>query len=265
MNNKPGAKNAAITKPFTFFTIVLVGSIPFYALNWLRLPTPLGLPPSFLMIIVPMLAAFYLAYRGGGTGSILHLVGRLSPSKGKRVWWFVAVAVIPTLMCSMYLVSWLSGNSNVTGYGLTGAAALTAFVLYFIGAIPEELGWTAYATGPLQRRYGVFMTGLIIGFIWEIWHLIPFLQQGRDMFSWIIPHMIASIGIRVIMGYIYAGTAAALLPALFVHALFNFIPEILPGGYADYKPAIFMPIVLLAVLLIAWKAHGSNSPTAQER
>jgi membrane protease YdiL (CAAX protease family) len=40
------------------------------------------------------------------------------------------------------------------------------FASFFLGAILEEIGWTGYATGPLQERYGVFRAGLIIGAVW---------------------------------------------------------------------------------------------------
>jgi membrane protease YdiL (CAAX protease family) len=47
------------------------------------------------------------------------------------------------------------------------------FAFYAFGALFEKIGWTGYATGPLQRRYGVLGAGLIIGTVRAIWHIVP--------------------------------------------------------------------------------------------
>jgi membrane protease YdiL (CAAX protease family) len=36
----------------------------------------------------------------------------------------------------------------------------------------EEVGWTGFATPWLQRRYSAVTTGLIVGVIWGVWHLL---------------------------------------------------------------------------------------------
>jgi membrane protease YdiL (CAAX protease family) len=249
-----------VPRPYLFFAIVLIFSVPFYGLNYLDIPTPLNLPPSFMMIVVPVMAALFLSYQEKGWRGTRDLFTKLWPGAGRNVRWIaITLLTVPTLMGAMYAILWLTGQSATTQQGSTGLLAALAFAQYFLGAIPEEIGWTAYTTGPLQSRLGVVKAGLLIGSVWELWHLIPFLQIGRSWW-WIAAHVFASVGVRVIMGYVYVGTRGALLAAIIVHSLFNFVPEVLPGGYSDYQPVVFLPVVFVGAYLIS-KISASDKIT----
>jgi uncharacterized protein len=54
------------------------------------------------------------------------------------------------------------------------------FFVFFVGAIGEEVGWSGYVTDPLQNQYGAFKASIIIGFIWAIWHIIPYSQAHQS-------------------------------------------------------------------------------------
>jgi hypothetical protein len=45
--------------------------------------------------------------------------------------------------------------------------------LYFLGAIPEEFGWTMTVTSPMTKALGPIQAGMIIGGVWALWHVIP--------------------------------------------------------------------------------------------
>ncbi|NIQ72935.1 MAG: CPBP family intramembrane metalloprotease [Candidatus Aminicenantes bacterium] len=55
------------------------------------------------------------------------------------------------------------------------------FVVFFIAAAGEELGWTALAQEKLQQQYGPLKAALIIGVLWSAWHVLPWLQVGRSL------------------------------------------------------------------------------------
>lgn len=46
-------------------------------------------------------------------------------------------------------------------------------VLYFLGAMPEEFGWTSTLTEPLAKAYGPMKAGVMIGLVWSAWHVVP--------------------------------------------------------------------------------------------
>ena len=58
------------------------------------------------------------------------------------------------------------------------------FVLFFILAIGEEVGWTGYVTDPMQGRWNALPTGIILGLVTAIWHFVPLIQMGRTP-TWI--------------------------------------------------------------------------------
>jgi CAAX amino terminal protease family protein len=56
---------------------------------------------------------------------------------------------------------------------------LGTFVMFFIAATVEELGYAAYATEALQKKYNSLITALIIGVPWALWHLNSMIQVGQ--------------------------------------------------------------------------------------
>jgi hypothetical protein len=90
----------------------------------------------------------------------------------------------------------------------TPAAAPGLFAMFFINAIPEEIGWTGYATEPLQKRYGVFGAGLIIGVVWAPWHVAMWWVgdgwEGQDDVLAVAGQAASVILLRVVMGWMYA-------------------------------------------------------------
>jgi membrane protease YdiL (CAAX protease family) len=47
------------------------------------------------------------------------------------------------------------------------------FIMYFITAIGEELGWMGYAFDSTQSRWRALKASVILGRVWAIWHIIP--------------------------------------------------------------------------------------------
>ena len=66
------------------------------------------------------------------------------------------------------------------------ATVLILFVVFFIAAVGEELGWSGYAIDPLQDRFGALGGALLLGAVWALWHVIPLLeaQRSRGFIAW---------------------------------------------------------------------------------
>ncbi len=75
---------------------------------------------------------------------------------------------------------WFSGRVFQV-YVFRGAGLMLLFVVFFIAAAGEELGWTALAQEKLQQQYGPLKAALIIGVLWSAWHVLPWLQVGRSL------------------------------------------------------------------------------------
>lgn len=253
LNGKAGAR------PFLFFGLVLACSLPFYLLNLLNLRLPLGLPPSAAMIVVPMLAALWLRLQEEGMPGVKALLRGIRDVRriNSRRWLIFSALAVPLLTAAMYWISLALGRQPSHHATVHWGALPFIFLAYLLGAVPEELGWTGYATGPMQQRFGMFRAGLIIGFVWEAWHLVPFVMQGRDA-AFIILHSLAAVGARVVMGFMFEKTKGALMPALVYHAMMNAALEAVPGGIMGYDPLIMMCLTwaLVAALYLHRKRAG---------
>lgn len=246
---------AAPPRPYLFLGIVLLASSVFYLLNLLQITLPLGLPPSALMIVVPFITARVLiSGERGEDAARLWINTTWDVLKVPRPRWLAVAVVLPAaIVFGGYLAGAAFGSAPVGPAPATLGQMLLIFAAYWVGAVIEELGWTAYATRPLQARHGVFVAGVILGTVWALWHVVPYFTQGRDG-GWVASQVLLTIGMRVLMGYLFRLTAGTTTPAVFFHASLNAVIHYLPGQIEAYQPgwsALFTWIVVgLFVLLL---------------
>lgn len=237
--------NGRSRRPLLFLALVLVLSVPFYFLNLLDFSMPQGLPPSVLMIAVPIILACVLAYRERGVAGLKELLVPFGSAPNR--WLLFSILAVPALISGMYAIAVLRGWEEIGPSALALPSIPAVAALYFFGAIPEEIGWTMYATKPLLERYGRLRAGALIGTVWGLWHVVPFISQGRD-WVWIVGQVGVSITLRIIMVTVFEHTQGALLPALILHASINLYPDMLPRGLDSYYPGILALLGAVTVL-----------------
>ena len=238
---------AVASHPQRFLAWALLLSIPFHVWGvlWPVEGLPFRLPVSVIIIIIPAVVATVLTLRESGARRAVALWLRVADVRR------IAGAGWPALaLLTMPLASLLAfGIMRVFGLplpktihvALAHAPALIA--VFFVGAILEEIGWTGYATEPLQRRYGVAGAGLIIGGVWALWHVPAWwLAQGHTI-PWVIGQSLATIAMRVIMGQIYAAGGRSLCLAILFHAMINVSWVLFPNDGSHYDPLIIAPIL----------------------
>jgi uncharacterized protein len=223
-----------------FFGLVLVLLIPFWILGEL-LPVELlpGLPISALGAFTPALAALILSYKHAGLSGFLQLLRRSFDFRQikNKSWLIVIFLINPAVAVSAY------GIMRVTGVSLPGAAPLTLsvfpfFVLLFIPALGEELGWTGYVTDPLVTRWGPLSASLLLGSFWTAIHFIPLLQVHRSI-EWIAWWSLGTISYRLIMVWFYTHTGKSVFAAAIFHAMINLCWQLFPENGSHYDPRIF--------------------------
>jgi membrane protease YdiL (CAAX protease family) len=126
-------------------------------------------------------------------------------------------------------------NPNPT---LSLLAIFPMFALFFISALGEEIGWTGYATEPLQRRWGMTTAGLVLGGIWAIWHFIPLVQAHRSL-DWIAWWSLGTISLRMIMVWLYFHAGKSVFAAAVFHAMINLCWQLFPNNGSYYDPRVF--------------------------
>jgi membrane protease YdiL (CAAX protease family) len=206
----------AKTYIYYFFLFVFAFSVPFWILGTFVNATgilPINLPVAALMLFCPVTAAIILTGKADKQNGVKLLLKRVADYKIKNpVWYIPAFLLMPILMLLAYaIMKWLHISIPKQNIHLTDATIL--FVLFFIGAICEEVGWTGYITDPLQNQYVAFNAALIIGTVWAVWHIIPYSQAHRTPI-WIFWQCASTVALRVIIVWLYNNTGKSLLAAI---------------------------------------------------
>jgi uncharacterized protein len=231
-----------------FFGLVLILSLPFYFLgiNHATLPFAAALPISALMAVVPMIAALGLVWRSQGLRAATGLFQsafslRRIPNPG---WAPLALVIMPAAFALTSGIIWLSGTAMPTLHLQSASAIAPAFVLFFLGAVAEEIGWQGYAYPRLTARYSALTAALIIGVVWALWHVIPFAVMGHGA-AWIGWHALGMVLIRIIIVWLVVNAGQSLLIAVLFHMMSNSVW----GMFSDYSPW-YDPMVMCLVLLV---------------
>lgn len=250
-----------VRTPWLFFALLLVLSVPFFFIGRRSL-LPEGMPffsATALMAFLPLIIATALAWRQqGAKAAVAPLKAAFAVTKVHPLWWATAFLILPM---SMYLAYHLS---NLLGAGLppmahpwnAPLATLGMFLLLYLFAVGEEVGWMAYASHPLAARWDVLGAALIIGLMGAAWHLVPYLKADHTT-SWVFWQCVVTVLQRPIIFWLYLNPRGGLVAAATFHAMFNVSYRMFPGDGALYDP-FTTALVLTAVVALIVLLWGPN-------
>lgn len=257
MNTNPPPKNS----PLTFFFLVYILTIPFWLLSTVIKAE--GLPDNLPITdvgatFVPLIAAAILVYRQEKSDGVKRLLSKTFDFKKikNKAWYFPAILLLPFLDAMAYWLMRLIGLPVPSAWVIPAAAPLI-FLAFFIAAAGEELGYMGYAIDPLQERWGALKAGLLMGLIHAIWHYPSMLELGQTL-PLMVWGTLFTIGIRIIILWLYNNTGKSVFIAILVHAIGNTARSIFPGGRAAFElgnAAVGYSLVVAAAIVVAflWK------------
>jgi uncharacterized protein len=244
-----------IKSPFIFFILVFVLSVPLYILGasgaqLFGLPI---LPASALMVFVPGIAALILIHcQRGGEGAVALIKSTLSYEQNLRPGWIlIALFFMPVVFLLEFCIIRLTGF-DVPLPKIVPSQALFLVLVFFIGAIGEEAGWQGYAYPALRNRMSVLRAAVLVGSVWGLWHVVPFVQQGRSVY-WVLWQCLDAVAMRIIIVWLFENTRESILIAVLFHTMFNVSWALFPIAGSFYDPFITFTILLVAVGLISTK------------
>ena len=186
--------------PLTLFVLVFALALPFWLLGAFvkHVPLPINLPVSALQFVCPLIAASILVYREEKLGGVKRLLKRVFDFKRikHKIWYVPIIFLMPLLMVLSYGVMLFLGRPLPEPY-IPFLLIPIFFVVFFLPAACEEVGWTGYITDPMQEQWSAFTTGLILGAVWAIWHVIPELQANPP--AWVTGQFFSTIGLRILI------------------------------------------------------------------
>ncbi len=244
-----------------FFALVFLLSIPFWVLGFFSQKftqsTPIKLPLSALMAICPLLAALILTGKKSGMTLLLEVFDfRKIKSK---LWLVPTILLMPVIAAISYF--YLRQNKAIeVNYTYTVIELLIFFAVFFIGAIGEELGWSGYAKRPMIKEYGALKTGLALGIIWAVWHIIPYIEMNKSA-AWILLQCINTVLLRIVMVWLFSNSNYCVFAMVLFHTMINISPYLLSKIQVTYDPIILLGSLLFIVIiiLIVWEPKSLSS------
>ena len=232
--------------PVRFFLFVFAFSIPVWLIQ------PRGWPIS-ASVGAPLIAALILVYREEGRGGVRRLLSKAFDQRRirKGTWYGPIIFLMPLIYLLTYEVVRLMGLPLSDEPYFPFLLIPLLFALFFILAIGEEVGWTGYATDPLQDRWSALPTGIILGLVTALWHFVPLIQMGRTPI-WIAWWSLGSISIRVLTVWLYNNTGRSLFAGIVFHAMNNLSFALFPNYGSHWDPAVAGVITAIVAGIVAF-------------
>lgn len=202
-----------------------------------------------------------------GRAGLRRLGAGLRSWRARAGWYAVALLAAPALVLTpMLTLSWFSPVYLPGIFTLDdklGKLILSLTAAIVVGIL-EEIGWTGFVTPRLRQRYSALKTGLVIGVLWGLWHVLPMAilpsaayappvspltYMALRTLSFLFGGLVA---FRVLMLWVYEHTHSLLMLVLMHFSLtfsnMLFEPQAL-AGTANF-------ILDLAGLTVMWLAAG---------
>ena len=231
------------------------------------------------MLIGPSVTGILMVGLIEGRAGYRALFSRLGKWRVGIRWYAIALLTVPIIVITIlyllsrttqeYLPAITSAEDKVT-------LVVTGIVMGLAVGFFEELGWTGFVVPRLRQRYGLLVTGLIVGLLWGAWHYPPFSPSGSDA-GVLHPAIYLSVllfsflpAYRVLLVWIYDRTQSLLLVVL-MHAPLSasqlvLIPPTLSGAKLVTYDLIFGAVLwLLAATVLVTSPKILTAPKADGR
>jgi membrane protease YdiL (CAAX protease family) len=165
---------------------------------------------------------------------------------------FVWHGVVPMLVAQgLIFGTWPAFLGPALGAPPWPGALWFFFYILFIGGGQEELGWRGYALPRLQTRFNAFVSSLIVGAAWGVWHLPMMFIPGSSLYgASIVSYLVLLVLQSIVLTWLYNSTGSTLVCVLY-HTWSNFVAVYLMVDL--YHPAyglLALGVQLLIVVLI---------------
>jgi uncharacterized protein len=201
-------------------------------------------PLFFLAVWAPAIAAFAVITIKEGFSGLKRFIARIKIFKCSVSWCLFIFVAIPLVF---YIGAAIKGTLFTEPLPISGGifSILTALFFAVIKGPIEEFGWRGFALPLMQRYIAPLWAGIILGFIWGIWHIPAFLISGTQQSAWsFTPFFLGTIAISVLLTALFNASKGSILLAAILH--FQFMNPIWPDAqpYDTYLLVVITAVVV---------------------
>ena len=269
----------ALTLAISWSGLIMVGGAGlFTGSSWQT--DPRFLPAIQTMLLGPPVAGILSTILFSGATGLRDLLVRLIRWRVHGRWYAVALLGAPLIQGGVLVALSLSAPIYLPAIVKSSDRAgllLPAIAYGLVGGLVEELGWTGFAVPRLRARFSVFATGLIVGVVWGVWHMLQVWWVGSTSFDavpagiflplYFLTAIAALTAYRVLMVWVYDRTASLFVAVLMhgsyiIFTLFVLAPPTTGLPFLIYSGA-FVAVLWLAVTVVARVAGLGRVPGAR--
>ncbi len=173
------------------------------------------------------------------------------------------------------LVASLSGAPLTQSLAKKGTLIFTLylpamFTAYIVNPVGEETGWTGFALPHLQKRFASWLSAVILGAVWAVWHLpayfVPSEMGSFNLVNFIF-FVLLSIFVRIIWTWVTNRSNGSGIVGVLLHASSNavslaLIPALLPTPTSDQlalSSLLLLGLLFIFALFILTSTRGRLS------
>lgn len=188
-------------------------------------------------LIAPFCVALWLTFRSKQASMKKTFLSKLFNIKRMRLRTFpLMIVIMPMTILLSICISLLFGYSTdqfqIADKFSFSAGLVPVFLILFLAASFEELGWRGYAIESLQNRYNYFTATLIFGILWSLWHFPLFFIKDSYQYNlfqeniWFAANfMVSIVPLAYIIGWFYRKNNESILLAILFHFIINISQE----------------------------------------
>lgn len=166
----------------------------------------------------PAIAAIIVVWLRNSKTGINELFKKASAKRSSLKWGLMAV-IIPTIFTfATYIVliyaeygQWIMPTlpRSVGNYAL-------CFIATLFGSYGEEIGWRGFMLPQLNKKYSLFISSLIVGMFWGVWHMR--FQLGLPAFGL---YILGVTCFSVLISWLCSKTKGNMFVAIIFHTTIN--------------------------------------------
>jgi uncharacterized protein len=170
----------------------------------------------------PTIGAYVAVIKTKDKGSLKEFHLRVFKYRVK-VWFYLFALLVPVILgiCGIGIVSLINQEYLLDKTFQPIVYFIPAFFIGIVMGGIEEFGWRGVFQHELNNKLILFVTNIIIGIVWAIWHLPLFYIEGSShQGGSFLYFALSAVGYSSFLTWLYAKTNSVLLCVIF-HASIN--------------------------------------------
>lgn len=177
--------------------------------------------------------------------------------------WMIPAIAVPAIcivgssfVMTYYKIDFVPWKGDMLFYILSFAAIL-------IGSAAEEIGWRGFLLPNLQKKYSPFISSIIVGILWGVWHL----NFTGGIWGFIL-YTVTIIEMSFLMTWVYNKSNGNLVLMTVWHLVFNLTSYILLWGRFSLQlflvESIVFGLICILILIIERKTYFIKNSVGEQ-